>query len=151
MINIMTKSYLERKEFMSSYSLYYIIQEVRTGIPGRKRETRAHAERTEKCSILICSPWPAQLSYSTLDYLPGDGTAHSELCPSHQSFIKKIPHRLAYRPFSFCFLTVVLLWFSASPKQLPFPHPPQSLTHLSSPLISCWLLPCWCQLGCPWV
>lgn len=56
---------------------------------GRALEPGADAEAMEECCLFACFPWLAQ------DHQPRGGLTHNGL--PHQSLIKKMPCRLAYK------------------------------------------------------
>lgn len=67
----------------------------------RKGFTSVHkagteAQATEGCCLVACSPWLVQVDFWYSAELPDEGW-NCPQCP-HQSLIKEMPHRLAYRP-----------------------------------------------------
>lgn len=56
----MTKSNLRRREFISCYSSYSIIQKVKAEIQGREFEVAADAKAIEEYALLSCTSWLAQ-------------------------------------------------------------------------------------------
>lgn len=72
--------------------------EVRAGIEGRNPKTGSEAETMEYSSLLVCFWAHIQLpAYPTEDYIPGDGTTHSEIdLPPSIATEKKCPQTQAW-------------------------------------------------------
>jgi hypothetical protein len=62
--NIMTKKQVGEERVYSAYisTLLFITKEVRTGTQAGQ-EAGADAEPVERCSLLACFPWLAQLAF----------------------------------------------------------------------------------------
>jgi hypothetical protein len=71
-------------------------REVKAGTKGRNLETRTEAEAMEEYYLLVCSIC-LPIHYRTICPKVVPFTVGWAL--SHQSSMKKIPHRLAYRQF----------------------------------------------------
>lgn len=89
MIKTITKSNLWREGFILPYSLHSAMRTLKAG---------AEAERRNK-AYWLSSYGKLSLSHTTKEflYMSRSGTAHIRLPLSHQSFIKKMSQRLAYR------------------------------------------------------
>lgn len=82
-INTMTNRKVNRKGFISSYSLSFISQK---DMKGRNLEARTRSETLEGCCLLACSSLLSLLSCSSQNHQPRVGTDHSEVDPLSSIF-----------------------------------------------------------------
>lgn len=74
-----------------------MLKEARPGTQNSKNLRAGANEETMEGCLLACSLCLVQPAYSTQDYQPTRDPTTAIWALSHQSLIKKIPYRLAYK------------------------------------------------------
>lgn len=80
---------------MGEDRVYFSLQSIMKGSQGRNMEAGGDAEATEEQHLLACLP---QLAQPAFVYNPGMAPFTAVWAPPYKSLLKKMAHRVDYRP-----------------------------------------------------